>query len=121
MLKNVYFLAKIGADTAENEQQLNFGEILPIDRRVVARAPLPALPDLHRDVRPRRALRSPEPLQLNSSPFFVFAKLYQCLAVRMQVRKPARHAAARHVQLHMECLYVICSYFVFAKFYQLNA
>ena len=34
MLKNAYFLAKIGADTAENEQQ--FAEILPIDRRVAA-------------------------------------------------------------------------------------
>ena len=32
MEKNAYFLAKIGADTAENEQQ--FAEILPIDRRV---------------------------------------------------------------------------------------
>ena len=35
MLQNAYFLAKIGADTAENEQQ--FAEILPIDRRVAAR------------------------------------------------------------------------------------
>ena len=34
MLKNAYFLAKIGADTAENEQQ--FAEILPIGRRVAA-------------------------------------------------------------------------------------
>ena len=32
MLKNAYFLAKIGADTAENEQ--NLAEILPIGRRV---------------------------------------------------------------------------------------
>ena len=31
MLKNAYFLAKIGADTAENER--NFAEILPIGRR----------------------------------------------------------------------------------------
>jgi len=29
MLQNAYFLAKIGADTAENEQQ--FAEILPTD------------------------------------------------------------------------------------------
>ena len=29
MLKNAYFLAKIGADTAENEQ--HFAEILPTD------------------------------------------------------------------------------------------
>ena len=32
MLQNEYFLAKIGADTAENEQ--HFAEILPIGRRV---------------------------------------------------------------------------------------
>ena len=32
MLHNAYFLAKIGADTAENE--LQFAEILPIGRRV---------------------------------------------------------------------------------------
>ena len=35
MLKNAYFLAKIGADTAENEQ--HFTEILPIGRRVADR------------------------------------------------------------------------------------
>ena len=35
MLQNAYFLAKIGADTAENEQ--HFAEILPIDRRVAPR------------------------------------------------------------------------------------
>jgi hypothetical protein len=34
MLQNAYFLAKIGADTAENEQHV--AEILPIDRRVPA-------------------------------------------------------------------------------------
>ena len=33
--KNAYFLAKIGADTAENEQ--HFAEILPIGRRVADR------------------------------------------------------------------------------------
>ena len=32
MPKNAYLLAKIGADTAENEQ--HFAEILPIGRRV---------------------------------------------------------------------------------------
>ena len=32
MLQNAYFLAKIGADTAENEQ--HFAENLPIGRRV---------------------------------------------------------------------------------------
>ena len=35
MLENAHLLAKIGADTAENEQQL--AEILPIDRRVADR------------------------------------------------------------------------------------
>ena len=35
MLSNAYFLAKIGADTAENEQQ--FAKILPIGRRVADR------------------------------------------------------------------------------------
>ena len=38
MLKNAYLVAKIGADTAENEQQ--FAEILPIGRR----APVGAAP-----------------------------------------------------------------------------
>ena len=32
MLKNAYLLAKIGADTAENEQ--HFAKILPTGRRV---------------------------------------------------------------------------------------
>ena len=35
MLQNAYFLAKIGADTAENEQ--HFAEMLPIGRRVADR------------------------------------------------------------------------------------
>ena len=35
MLQNAYFLAKIGADTAENEQ--HFAEILPIGRCVADR------------------------------------------------------------------------------------
>ena len=38
MLQNAYFLAKIGADTAENEQ--HFAEFLPIGRRVADRGPL---------------------------------------------------------------------------------
>ena len=38
MLENAYFLAKIGADTAENEQHL--AEIAPIGRRVAARRDL---------------------------------------------------------------------------------
>ena len=37
MLSNAYFLAKIGADTAENEQ--HFAEMLPIGRRVADRCP----------------------------------------------------------------------------------
>ena len=37
MLQNAYLLAKIGADTAENEQ--HFAEILPIGRRVADRCP----------------------------------------------------------------------------------
>ena len=36
MLKNTYLYAKIGADTAENEQHC--AEILPIGPRVAARA-----------------------------------------------------------------------------------
>ena len=39
MLQNAYFLAKIGADTAENEQ--HFAEILPTDALWRLR-PLPA-------------------------------------------------------------------------------
>ena len=37
MLQNAYFLAKIGADTAENEQ--HFAEILPTGRRPSDGAP----------------------------------------------------------------------------------
>ena len=37
MLQNAYSLAKIGADTAENEQ--HFAEILPIGRRVADHGP----------------------------------------------------------------------------------
>ena len=47
MLQNAYFLAKIGADTAENEQ--HFAEILPIGRRVANRLVLrPRAEDGHR-------------------------------------------------------------------------
>ena len=42
MLQNAYFLAKIGADTAENEQHL--AEILPIGRRVADRCAVLELP-----------------------------------------------------------------------------
>ena len=38
MLQNAYLIAKIGADTAENEQ--HFAEILPIGRRVADRSGL---------------------------------------------------------------------------------
>ena len=38
MLQNAFFLAKIGADAAENEQ--HFAEILPIGRRVAVVLPL---------------------------------------------------------------------------------
>ena len=47
MLQNAYFLAKIGADTAENEQ--HFAEILPTDalwrlrRAFRAAAPFPEI------------------------------------------------------------------------------
>ena len=37
MLQNAYFLAKIGADTAENEQ--HSAEILPIGRRIADLCP----------------------------------------------------------------------------------
>ena len=55
MLQNAYFLAKIGADTAENEQ--HFAEILPIGRRVADR------------LRPRgrsRPARTKENIKMNS-------------------------------------------------------
>ena len=60
MLKNAYFLAKIGVDTAENEQ--HFAEILPIGRRVAeAEAGEPRAPGgpraAERDRRGRRAVR----------------------------------------------------------------
>ena len=42
MLENAYLLAKIGADTAENEQRVV--EILPLGRRGAALAWLVALP-----------------------------------------------------------------------------
>ena len=50
MLQNAYFLAKIGADTAENEQ--HFAEILPIGRRVADRCE-----DLLREVDQKAAQR----------------------------------------------------------------
>ena len=44
MLQNAYFLAKIGADTAENDQE--FAEILPIGRRLVELRDLRLVRDL---------------------------------------------------------------------------
>ena len=43
MLQNAYFRAKIGADTAENEQ--HFAEILPTDALVNAGQPEPRVLD----------------------------------------------------------------------------
>ena len=56
MLQDAYFLAKSGADTAENEQ--HFAEILPVDRGVRGterRAAFPASADLAADC-PRTGL-----------------------------------------------------------------
>ena len=54
MLQNAYFLAKIGADTAENEQ--HFAEILPTDAlwRLCRRRPRVVLP-VRRSERLRKA------------------------------------------------------------------
>ena len=57
MLQNAYFLAKIGADTAENEQQ--FAEMLAIGRRVAA--PCGGRLTLSGADIPRGAARSPLP------------------------------------------------------------
>ena len=60
MLQNAYFLAKIGADTAENEHQ--FAEILPIVRRVAAPHPGWAGEQQGAAVRgPRRGAGRPRP------------------------------------------------------------
>ena len=45
MLQNAYLVAKIGADTAENEQ--HFAEILPIGRRVTGQHAGPGSQRLH--------------------------------------------------------------------------
>ena len=60
MLQNAYFLAKIGADTAENEQ--HFAEILPIGRRVADRCRASQLCGLGRG-----ALRVEPPVRRNTS------------------------------------------------------
>ena len=70
MLQNAYFLAKIGADTAENEQ--HFAEILPTDTlsRLRDRPTGPVPEDRSR----RRALRIPGVVQLQA--FDVTRSLY---------------------------------------------
>ena len=60
MLKNAFYLAKIGADTAENEQ--HFAEILPIGRRVADRPG------------PRRS--PPAPAGIGSQPFRLGEPVY---------------------------------------------
>ena len=50
MLKNAYLVAKIGADTAENEQHV--AEILPIGRRVADRCGASAAQPGGRQLRP---------------------------------------------------------------------
>ena len=50
MLQNAYFLAKIGADTAEIEQ--HFAEILPISRRVADHAATGSAPTPSPSTRP---------------------------------------------------------------------
>ena len=84
MLQNAYFLAKIGADTAENEQ--HFAENLPIGRRVADR------PGGGRDVRERRLAKFRQNvarfrlyrlrfLQENMR-FAAFFKIYQILKLK---------------------------------------
>ena len=51
MLQNAYFLAKIGADTAEDEQ--HFAEILPTDALEPAQQPEAPLPGGARPLGPR--------------------------------------------------------------------
>ena len=61
MLQNAYFLAKIGADTAENEQ--HFAEILPTDalwrRRRRSGVRMPEGPEGRRVAPPRRRAEQP--------------------------------------------------------------
>ena len=59
MLKNAYLLAKIGADTAENEQHI--AEILPIGRRAPPRVRPRAAAS-----RPRERLSTREPARVAS-------------------------------------------------------
>ena len=59
MLSNAYLLAKIGADTAENDQ--HFAENLPIGRRVADRRASSASFRRRRVLGPRRSGRSSRP------------------------------------------------------------
>ena len=77
MLQNAYFLAKIGADTAENEQ--HFAEILPTDAlwRLAARAARrPAPPAARPARRPRRC----SPAGAARPPVRTLAKLVNVLS-----------------------------------------
>ena len=68
MLQNAYLLAKIGADTAENEQ--HFAEILPIGRRVDDVGEASSLPRRSWPSRPRlhgRRARTPDPVRRTRS------------------------------------------------------
>ena len=67
MLQNAYFLAKIGADTAENEQ--HFAEILPTDALWRLRLPV------------------------ETSENALVAELAEFFAVALQALGVARHAA----------------------------
>ena len=99
MLKNAYLLAKIGADTAENEQ--HFAEILPIGRRVADRcrdrrgeAPAAAaaeqLPGRARAVGERVAVRRLDYEKFCSSKFCKFlAGLFSAVSKRNFARKYA--------------------------------
>ena len=68
MLKNAYLLAKIGADTAENEH--HFAEILPIGRRVTGASASRSVPGRGPRSRPRRGeqRRGCEPAQQTAEP-----------------------------------------------------
>ena len=97
MLQNAYFLAKIGADTAENEQ--HFAEILSTFRDVTS----PYLTDRDQSVRDRLHRRQgPGPIQSG--------------AVRRGVRELARAASlhdvspAKNWKVHLptdECLLIL--------------
>ena len=72
MLKNAHFLAKIGADTAEHEQQ--FAEILPIGRRVADRGG-------------RRRLRAP-PHRARGGPRPRGTQRERSVKIKLKIKKP---------------------------------